>query len=69
MCPSKWFATAALLILAGCKNRGVELDQSAWLCTRIGQYDEDTLMVAGTAAVATTERKTGCVQWSRIEAK
>lgn len=54
-----------LCALSACGKGGVKLDSDKWLCTKIGEYKEDGMIIAGGAGIPTTEKKTGCIQWTR----
>lgn len=55
-----------LLLLVGCA-KGDGPDPSEWACTKVGVYSAKEGMIAGTAYMETTTKRTGCVQWTRME--
>lgn len=55
-----------LLLLVGC-SRGDHPDPSEWACTKVGVFNAKEGMMAGTAYLETTVKRTGCVQWTRME--
>lgn len=58
-----------LTLVTGCQRKEeTAIDNNAWLCTKIGKYEQKEMMVAGKAVIPTIVTKTGCVQWTRMEA-